>query len=128
MAGELILIIEDDERSRKLLRDVLEFHGYRTIEASTGEDGLDLARGEMPCLILLDIRLPGIDGETVFLRLREDPTTATIHVIAVTAFGGTERQFVGKGFDGFIPKPIDVAALPGAVRKFCDALPPGAPS
>jgi len=123
VAAELILIVEDDERSSKLLRDVLQFHGYRTVEATTGEDGLDLARSEHPELILMDIRLPGINGEDAMVRLRIDPDTADIPIIAVTAsvMRGDEQRLRRVGFDGYIPKPIDVVTFPTLVRGFLDS-------
>jgi len=115
--------VEDDERSSKLLRDVLQFHGYRTVEATTGEDGLDLARSEHPELILMDIRLPGINGEDAMVRLRIDPDTADIPIIAVTAsvMRGDEQRLRRVGFDGYIPKPIDVVTFPTLVRGFLDS-------
>ena len=85
MTGELILIIEDNEKNRKLSRDVLEVSGYQTLETNTGEEGLRLASEHEPALVLLDIHLPGIDGIETFQRLRADPATAAILVIAVTA-------------------------------------------
>jgi two-component system, cell cycle response regulator DivK len=119
-AAGLILIVEDDERSRKLVRDILQFHGYRTLEAVTGEEALELARNALPQLILMDIRLPGMDGEDALLRLRSDPATADIPVLAVTAsvMRGDEQRLRRAGFDGYIPKPIDVVGLPSAVRRF----------
>jgi two-component system cell cycle response regulator DivK len=119
MAEELILIVEDDERTRKLIRDVLVFHGYRTLEASTGELGLELARREQPRLILMDIRLPGIDGVEALRQLRSDATTARIPVLAVTAsvMRGDEHRFLDAGFDGFIGKPLNVVELPQTVRS-----------
>jgi two-component system cell cycle response regulator DivK len=86
MAGELILIVEDNERNLKLARDVLQFGGYRTLEATTAEDGIALAQAERPDIILMDIQLPGIDGVTALGRLRAEPATAPIPVIALTAF------------------------------------------
>ncbi len=118
MAQELILIVEDDERSRKLLRDVLEFHGYRTLEADTGELGVDIAQRELPQLILMDIRLPGIDGVAALGLLRGNEITAAIPVLAVTAsvMRGDEHRFLSAGFNGYISKPIDVSAFADAVR------------
>ncbi len=119
MAQELILIIEDDERSRKLVRDVLAFHGYRTIEAETGELGVDLAQREHPHLILMDIRLPGIDGVTALGQLRGNPATAAIPVLAVTAsvMREDEDRFRSAGFNGYISKPINVITFAEAVRE-----------
>jgi two-component system cell cycle response regulator DivK len=121
MQNDLILIVEDDERSRKLLRDVLRFHGYRTVEADTGNAGFELARSEQPCLILMDIRLPDIDGTEVLDLLRADPSTAAIPVLAVTAsvMRGDEQHFLRVGFNGYIPKPIDIVTFPSMVRAYC---------
>ncbi len=118
MAKELILIIEDDERSRKLLRDVLSFHGYRTLEADNGELGVHMAQREHPHLILMDIRLPGMDGVTALGQLRADAETAGIPVLAVTAsvMRGDEQRFRTAGFDGFVAKPIDVRTFADVVR------------
>jgi CheY-like chemotaxis protein len=86
MPGELILIIEDNEKNRKLVRDVLNVKGYKTIESETGEEGLKLAVEKSPSLILMDIQLPGIDGITALKRLRADPRTKTIPVIFTGAW------------------------------------------
>ncbi len=75
MAGELILIVEDNDKNRKLVRDVLTFKGYTTIETGTGEEGVRLAQERRPNLVLMDIRLPGIDGMEAFRQLRAEPTT-----------------------------------------------------
>ena len=85
MAGELILIVEDNEKNRKLVRDVLQFKGYRTLEAETAELGLSLARESRPALILMDIQLPGMNGIEALGHLRADPATRDIPVMAVTA-------------------------------------------
>ena len=120
VASGLILIVEDDERSRKLLRDILQFHGYRTMEAVSGEEAIDLAHTALPQLILMDIGLPGIDGESALVQLRSDPATADIPIVAVTAsvMRGDEQRLRQVGFDGYIPKPIDVVGLPGAISRF----------
>lgn len=117
MAGELILIVEDNERNRKLVRDVLAFHGYRLAEAETGEDGVRLARELRPALVLMDIQLPGIDGIAALGQLRADPATRAIPVIAVTASAMTQdrQKIMAAGFDGYQSKPI-------RVREFLDAV------
>src|SRR5688572_30370041 len=99
VAARVILIVEDDERSRKLLRDVLQFHGYATLEATTGEDAVELAQSALPQLILMDLRLPGLDGEKALLQIRADPATADIPVVAVTAsvMRGDEQRLRGIG-------------------------------
>jgi two-component system, cell cycle response regulator DivK len=119
MAGELILIIEDNEKNRKLVRDVLAFHGYRLAEAETGEDGVRLARELHPDLVLMDIQLPGIDGIAALGQLRSDPTTHAIPVLAVTASAMTQdrQKIMAAGFDGYQSKPIRVREFLEAVRQ-----------
>lgn len=110
MAGELILIVEDDEKNRKLERDVLQAKGYRMIEAETGEDGVRLAKEHRPALVLMDIQLPGIDWITALGQLRADAATRVIPVIAVTASVMTHdrQKIMAAGFDGYQSKPIRV--------------------
>lgn len=117
MADELILIVEDNQRNLKLVRDLLQYQGYPTIEATTPEDGLDLARSQRPALILMDIQLPGMDGITALQHLRADPVTAGIPVMALTAFAMKDDQarFLDAGFDGYVAKPIDVRLFPQQV-------------
>jgi two-component system, cell cycle response regulator DivK len=119
MAGELILIIEDNEKNRRLVRDVLQFKGYQTIETETGEEGVELARSRQPALVLMDIQLPGIDGITALRQLRDDPTTRTIRVMAVTASAMTQdrQKILSAGFDGYQSKPINVKAFLEAVQE-----------
>lgn len=108
MANELILIIEDNEKNRKLCRDVLQVKGYRTIESETAEGGLDLARNQSPALILMDIQLPGMDGVTAMKQLKADPNTKHIPIIAITASAMTNNRqaMLAEGFDGYQTKPI----------------------
>ena len=110
MANELILIVEDNEKTRKLLRDVLQFKGYRTIEAEMGEDGVNLAMQHKPDLILMDYQLPGINGIEAFRRIRNSPDTAHIPIVAVTASAMPEeaKKMKEAGFDGLLTKPINV--------------------
>jgi CheY-like chemotaxis protein len=123
MAGELILIVEDNDKNRKLVRDVLQVKGYRTIESETAEGGLVLARTEHPALILMDIQLPGMDGITALGELRARPETRAIPVIAVTASAMTQdrQKILAAGFDGYQPKPIRLAEFLHAVRSTLDA-------
>ena len=123
MAGELILIVEDNEKNRKLERDVLQFHGYQIIEAVTAEDGLRLAGETPPALVLMDIQLPGMSGIEALAVLRADPALRTIPVIAVTASAMTHdrQKILDAGFDGYQSKPISVKDFVGAVRRTLDA-------
>lgn len=122
MANELILIVEDNDKNRKLMRDVLQFKGYRLAEAETGEDGVRLARELLPNLILMDIQLPGMSGIAAFRQIRDDPATAGIPVIAVTASAMTQdrRTIMAAGFDGYQSKPLNVKAFVEAVRQMLD--------
>jgi CheY-like chemotaxis protein len=122
MAGELILIVEDNERNRKLVRDVLQVKGYQTIESETAEEGLRLARERHPALVLMDIQLPGMDGITALGQLRADPTTRAIPVMAVTASAMTHnrQQILAAGFDAYQSKPINVKGFLEAVRALLD--------
>ena len=122
MANELILIVEDNDKNRKLMRDVLQFKGYRLAEAETGEDGIRLARELHPNLILMDIQLPGIDGIRAFRQIRDDPATATIPAIAVTASAMTQdrKTIMAAGFERYQSKPLNVKEFLEAVRRTLD--------
>ena len=122
MANELILIVEDNEKNLKLVRDVLRHTGYQTIEAGTGEDGIRLAKERGPALVLMDIQLPGIDGITALGQLRADPATRAIPVIAVTASAMTQdrKKIMAAGFDGYQTKPIRVREFMDVVRETLD--------
>ena len=123
MAGELIVIIEDNEKNRKLVQDVLQVKGYQTFETETAEEGPSLAVEKQPTLILMDIQLPGIDGITALKRLRADPKTKTIPVIAITASAMTYNRLtmMAEGFDGFQSKPISVKDFLEEVRRVLDS-------
>jgi two-component system cell cycle response regulator DivK len=118
MAGELILIVEDNDKNRKLVRDVLSFEGYEILEAETGEDGVRLALERRPQLILMDIQLPGIDGIEAFRRIRADENTRDIPIVAVTAsaMDRDRQQIVAAGFDGYQSKPLNVKEFMAAVE------------
>ena len=119
MANELILIIEDNEKNRKLARDVLQVKGFRTIESETAEEGLRLAAEQNPALILMDIQLPGIDGITALKQLRADPKTKNIRVIAITASAMTHNRqtLLAEGFDGYQTKPISLKEFLAEVER-----------
>jgi len=121
--SDLILIVEDNDKNLKLVRDLLRHHGFETIEATNAEDGIALARERMPRLVLMDIQLPGMDGVTALEKLRADPSTATMLVVAVTASVMKEdrERFDKVGFDGFITKPIDVKSFPETIRGHLQA-------
>jgi two-component system, cell cycle response regulator DivK len=119
VANELILIIEDNEKNRKLARDVLQVKGYRTIETETAEEGLKLAVEQSPALILMDIQLPGMDGITALKQLRADPKTKHIRAIAITASAMTHNRttMLAEGFDGYQTKPISLKDFLGEVQR-----------
>jgi two-component system cell cycle response regulator DivK len=119
VAGELILVVEDNEKSRKLVRDVLTFKDYEVIETETGEEGVRLAQGRRPNLILMDIRLPGIDGIEALRRLRAEPVTQGIPVMAMTASVMAEdrQTIMGAGFDAYQGKPIKVRDFLAVVEQ-----------
>ena len=110
MANELILIVEDNEKNRKLVRDILQFKGYQLLESETAEEGIQLARDKKPALILMDFHLPGMNGIEAFKVLRADPQTSSIPIIAVTASAMTEdrQKIIAAGFEGLQTKPINV--------------------
>jgi len=117
-----ILVVEDNPKNLKLVRDVLEFSGYEVIAATTGEDGVRLAGAERPHLILMDLQLPGIDGAEALRRIRGASQGRDVPVVAVTAFAMDEdrsRAFAS-GFDGYLEKPINVRRFPDQVRSFLD--------
>ncbi|HEX5607522.1 MAG TPA: response regulator [Candidatus Binatia bacterium] len=119
MANELILIIEDNEKNRKLCRDVLNVKGYSTIESETAEEGLKLAREKSPSLVLMDIQLPGMDGITAMKQLRAAPETAQIPVVAITASAMTHNRatMLAEGFDGYQTKPISLKDFLAEVQR-----------
>jgi len=123
MAGELVLIIEDNEKNRKLVRDVLNVKGYKTIESETAEEGIKLAIEKSPTLILMDIQLPGMDGITALKHLKTDLKTTSIPVIAITASAMTYNRvtMLAEGFDGYQTKPITVKDFLEEVRRVLDS-------
>jgi CheY-like chemotaxis protein len=118
MAGELVLVVEDNDKNRKLVRDVLKHKGYEVIEAETGEDGVRLAKERKPRLILMDIQLPGIDGIEALRQIRADETTRGTPIIAVTAsaLDRDRQKIMAAGFDGYQSKPLNVKGFMAAVE------------
>ena len=121
MAGERILVVEDNEKNMKLFRDVLNAKGYETLEATTGEEAVALTAEHVPDLVLMDIRLPDIGGVEALARLRGDARTASIPVLALTAqaMHGDRERFLEAGFDGYLSKPVNIVELVGAVNHHC---------
>jgi two-component system, cell cycle response regulator DivK len=124
VTGEQILVVEDNHKNMKLFRDILVATGYRTLEATTGGEAVELATEHAPDLVLMDIQLPDLDGVQALHRLRADERTAAIPVLAVTAqaMQGDSEGFLAAGFDGYVSKPVDVRQLLGTVREHCDRL------
>ena len=122
MSGELILIVEDNEKNLKLVRDLLQVSGYRTLESITAEDGILVAKESQPALILMDIQLPGISGIEALKVLRADPITEKIPVIAVTASVMTEdsQNIIAAGFNSYQRKPIEIKGFLDEVRRFLE--------
>ena len=119
VANELILIVDDNAKNAKLVRDVLRVEGFRTLEAETGGEALTLALEHKPDVILMDIRLPDMDGTDATRRLKDDARTASIPVVALTSLTGNENTFRDAGFDGYLEKPIVVTQFADQVRRYC---------
>jgi len=127
MANELILIVEDNEQNLKLARDLLQVHGYRTIEAETGENGVALAAEHRPDLVVMDIHLPGINGIEALAKIRAAPATRPIPVIAFTAsvMPQDRSDIIAAGFDAFVSKPFNLGAFLDAVAATLARRRPG---
>jgi two-component system cell cycle response regulator DivK len=116
----LILIVEDNDKNLKLLRDVLRFKGYETLEAMTGSEGVRLARERNPDLVLMDIQLPDIDGVTALAQIRANAATRDMPVIAVSAsvMPDEQQRIAASGFNAYVTKPISVKSFVETVEKF----------
>ncbi len=123
MNATRVLVVEDNERNLKLVRDVLQYAGYEIIEARTGEEGVELAQSRSPDVILMDLQLPDIDGMEALRRIRKSPVTADVPVVAVTAFAMQDdrARVFDAGFDGYLEKPLSVRELPAQVQQFLTA-------
>ena len=117
----LILIIDDDERNRKLARDVLRAARFRTLEAATAAEGIALASEHLPDVVLMDLRLPDVDGTDAVRTLRAEPRTSRLPIVAMTALPLDARDdwLFDAGFAGYIVKPFDTDAFPDVVRGYC---------
>jgi two-component system cell cycle response regulator DivK len=123
----LVLIVDDNDKNLKLARDVLRYAGFRTLEAASGATCLSLAADHRPDVILMDIRLPDIDGVEALFRLKEGEATAAIPVVALTSFAmkGDRERLLATGFDGYLEKPISVREFPDQVRSYVNGPAPG---
>ena len=121
MTREQVLVVEDNETSMKLFRDVLLATGYRPLEATTASQAFELAAEQEPALVLMDIQLPDFDGVEALRRLRADERTAETRVIALTAqaMEGDRERFLAAGFDGYLSKPVDITDFVATVRRHC---------
>ena len=117
-----ILVVEDNEKNMKLFRDVLLATGYRTLEATTGGQAVELATTHVPDLVLMDIQLPDVGGVEALGRLRADARTASVPVVALTAqaMEGDRERFLAAGFDGYLSKPVNVTDLIATVKRYCE--------
>lgn len=120
MTGTLILIIEDNPRDLKLVREVLQVNGFQTLEAATGEAGVELARERHPALILMDIQLPQMNGREAAKILKGDAKTGHIPIVALTASAmkGDRERLLAEGFNGYIAKPINIKEMAEIVRSY----------
>jgi two-component system cell cycle response regulator DivK len=118
---DLILVVDDNDKNLRLAREVLRVNGFRTLEASTAGEALTLAAEQLPDVTLMDVRLPDMSGVEAARQLKADPSTATIPVIALTAFAmdGQREWLLDAGFDDYVAKPIDIHTFPEAVRRHC---------
>jgi two-component system cell cycle response regulator DivK len=120
MSPSRILVVEDNPKNLKLVRDVLTYSGYEVIEATSGEDGVRLAGEQSPDLILMDLQLPGIDGAEALRQIRANGKNSDVTVVAVTAFAMNDdrNRAFASGFDGYVEKPISVRGLSDQIRDF----------
>ncbi len=117
----LVLIVDDNEKNLKLARDVLGAAGFRTLEANSGAEGMALAAERLPDVILMDLRLPDMDGTEAARKLRIGARTARIPIVALSALplGGGGDWLIAAGFAGYLEKPIRVGEFPDQVRGYC---------
>ena len=122
---ELVLIVDDNEKNVKLVRDLLRFAGFRTLEALTAAAGVSMAAEHLPHVVLMVIRLPDMSGSDALRLLKSAGATAAIPVVALTslAMKGDRERLLAEGFDGYLEKPIDVRQFPEEVRSYCRTKP-----
>jgi two-component system cell cycle response regulator DivK len=121
VSSRQVLVVEDNERSMKLFRDVLLASGYRMLEATTGAQAVELVVEHVPDLVLMDIHLPDVDGVEALGRLRADARTEAVPVLALTAqaMEGDRERFLAAGFDGYLSKPVNIRDLLATVERYC---------
>ena len=119
MVKHRVLLVEDNEDNFELVRFLLERAGFEVLAGHDGQEALDIARKEVPDLILMDLSLPGIDGWTAARELKDDPNTSQIPLLALTAhtLPGDRKRAMESGFDGYISKPIDVVHFGESITK-----------
>ena len=115
-----ILVVEDNDKNRELVKDILELQGYHVLEAKDGAEGAAMAKEHKPDLVIMDIQMPVMDGLTAAKIIKNDPATRGITMIALTSFAmkGDRERFMEAGFDDYIAKPIDTRKLPVIVKKY----------
>lgn len=120
MPDKNVMVVEDNEKNRKLVRVVLKSKGYNVIEATTGEEALNILKNQKPNIILMDIQLPGIDGLTLIKQIKADAATKEIPIIAVTAYAmkGDEQKILDTGCEAYMSKPINTQELPLTIEKY----------
>ena len=122
MAGERVLVVEDNEKNMKLFRDVLQATGYRALEATTGAEAVEVAGKHAPDLVLMDIQLPDMNGIEALALLRADERTTSLPVLALTAqaMEGDRERFLAAGFDDYLSKPVDIGEFLATVKRYCE--------
>ena len=130
MAGERILIVDDNRVNLKLARVLLASEGYEVRTAEDANEALAVLREFRPRLILMDIQLPGVDGLEATRRLKADPATSDIIILALTAYAmkGDHEKALAAGCDGYLAKPIDTRTLPRIIASYLDGSPRGTPA
>lgn len=124
MSDKNVMVVEDNEKNRKLMRVILKAKGFNVIEATTGEEALGILKNQKPDIILMDIQLPGVDGLTLTKQIKADATCSVIPIIAVTAHAmkGDEQKILDAGCDGYISKPVNTQELPSIVEKYMNKV------
>jgi two-component system cell cycle response regulator DivK len=121
--GSLILVVEDHEDNRRILRDLLTSAGFQLIEAETGPDGVEMAKAHQPDLILMDLQLPGIDGYEAARQIRSEPKLNSVAIIAVTSYAltGDEQRALAAGCNAYVCKPYSPRELLARIRELLPA-------